>query len=312
MSVRHWLGGLAATFLMSAAIASDITFFEHENFGGRRYTATGTVSNLSDVGMNDRASSISIQRGTWQVCTDADFRGQCVVLQRGDYPTLSNLGLNDRLSSARPADGGGGWSAPPPSGHGNGLGGFRVTLFAGPGFSGNVVDIEGERANLDGLFNDRAQSIIVHGGTWEFCSDAYFGGQCQTLNAGRYPSLGGLSGQISSLRPTDYAMPRPNPPGAGWGRSGGAVLYEGANFSGRALSVDRVMPNLGSTSFNDRASSLRVESGYWMFCSDAHFEGECRTFGPGDYPSLPRGLQDRISSGRKISDDFPYRSGPNW
>ena len=310
MIMRQWLGGVTAMLSMSAVFASDITFFEHENFGGRRHTANGAVSNLADVGMNDRASSLSIQRGAWQVCTDADFRGQCVVLQRGDYPSLTPMGLNDRLSSAREVAANSGWNAAP--GQWRDEGGVRVTLFEGPGFSGRFVEIEAERANLDGVFNDRTQSAIVHGGTWELCTDAYFGGQCQTFNAGRYPSLGGLANQISSARPVDYAMPRPGQPGAGWNRSGGATLYEGAHFSGRALMVDRVMPNLGSTSFNDRASSLRVERGYWMFCSDAHFEGECRTFGPGDYPTLPRGLQDRISSGRKISDEFPYRSGPAW
>ena len=64
--------------------------------------------------------------------------------------------------------------------------------------------------------------------------------------------------------------------------------------------------------FNDRASSLRVDRGYWIFCSDADFRGECRTFGPGEYPVLPPELDNRISSGRRISNDFPYSQNPNW
>jgi hypothetical protein len=71
------------------------------------------------------------------------------------------------------------------------------------------------------------------------------------------------------------------------------------------------MPSLGRTGFNDRASSLRVESGYWIFCSDAEFRGECRTFGPGDYATLP-GLNNVISSGRRISNDYPYSERPDW
>ncbi len=71
------------------------------------------------------------------------------------------------------------------------------------------------------------------------------------------------------------------------------------------------MQNLGATGFNDRASSLRVESGYWIFCSDSDFGGECRTFGPGDYASLP-GMNNRISSGRRISNDYPYGDKPDW
>ena len=70
--------------------------------------------------------------------------------------------------------------------------------------------------------------------------------------------------------------------------------------------------NLDRTQFNDRAESLRVESGYWIFCSDANFGGECQTFGPGDYSTLPWGLTYKISSGRRISTGYPYRENPNW
>jgi len=90
-----------------------------------------------------------------------------------------------------------------------------------------------------------------------------------------------------------------------------------ANASARALSAraytvgSDVLNNLGSTGFNDRASSMRIERGYWMFCTDANFLGDCRTFGPGDYPSLSW-LSNRISSGRRISNDYPYNAPPRW
>jgi len=92
-----------------------------------------------------------------------------------------------------------------------------------------------------------------------------------------------------------------------------AVLYEASDFRGRSVMVDdNLVDNLQSSGFNDRASSLRVERGYWVFCSDAHFQGQCRTFGPGDYPNLPPGLNDRISSGRRIHNDYPYDREANW
>jgi hypothetical protein len=91
------------------------------------------------------------------------------------------------------------------------------------------------------------------------------------------------------------------------------VLYEGEGFRGRSFELQRnVVRNLDRTSFNDRAASLRVFGGYWIFCSDANFEGDCRTFGPGDYPDLPGDLNRRISSGRQISDRYPYGGAPNW
>jgi uncharacterized protein YcfJ len=35
------------------------------------------------------------------VCQDAAFKGRCVVLRQGQYPSLSAMGLNDRVSSVR-------------------------------------------------------------------------------------------------------------------------------------------------------------------------------------------------------------------
>ena len=82
-------------------------------------------------------------------------------------------------------------------------------------------------------------------------------------------------------------------------------------MSGRAFLIHDVITNLGRSGFNDRASSLKVESGYWIFCSDSEFRGECRTYGPGEYAYLP-GLNNVISSGRWISSYYPYAERPDW
>ena len=89
------------------------------------------------------------------------------------------------------------------------------------------------------------------------------------------------------------------------------TLYEGEDFRGVSFRVDTTIQNFGPLGFNDRASSLRIERGYWMFCTDSNFLGECRTFGPGDYPTLSW-LSNRISSGRRISNDYPYNAPPRW
>jgi hypothetical protein len=39
--------------------------------------------------------------------------------------------------------------------------------------------------------------------------------------------------------------------------------------------------------------------------------GECLTFGPGDYANLSE-LSNRISSGRRISNNYPYDAPPRW
>ena len=205
---------LALGLLALAGTASaQLTLFEHDNYNGRRFDVQRSVENLGNTGFNDEASSLVIRRGTWQICDDAYFRGRCVTLQPGSYPSLGQMGLNDRVSSAREI---GGWGGPPQG-------------------------------------------------------------------------------------------------GGHWGGGARAILYSQPGFGGQQFVIDQnVVRDLGNTGFNDRASSLRVEQGYWVFCSDANFEGQCRTFGPGDYPELPPGLNNRVSSGRRISSQYPYRQSPNW
>ena len=195
----------------------------------------------------------------------------------------------------------------------------EITLFEGPGFQGRKMTLRGTTPDLDRTqFNDRAESIIVHDGVWEVCTDAGFGGQCTRLQPGEYPSLdGSLNKRISSAREVAQYTPPPQPAGPAYAPGAGgparAVLYEGEGFRGRSFEITRdVVRNLDRTNFNDRAASLRVVAGYWIFCSDANFAGDCRTFGPGDYPDLPGDLNRRISSGRHIADRYPYGGSPNW
>ena len=160
-------------------------------------------------------------------------------------------------------------------------------------------------------FNDRVNSAVVHDGRWEICVDADFGGSCGILAPGAYPNLGAYAGRISSVRPVEGYYSNNRRDDHRRNREARATLYEGQNLSGRSYPLTDVAQNMGRSGFNDRASSLRVESGYWIFCSDADFRGDCRTFGPGDYASLP-GLNNTISSGRRISNDYPYGDKPDW
>jgi beta/gamma crystallin len=204
----------ALLFVAAAASAADLTLYGRPDFHGREYRANQSIPNLANSGFNDRASSVVIRDGVWQLCDDAYFRGQCVTLQPGRYPSLREIGLNNRVSSAREM---GGWG-PPPGG-----------------------------------------------------------------NEGR------------------------------WGRGARAVLYSNPDFRGDRYVIDNnFLPDLANTGFNDRAQSLRVEGGYWIFCSDSHFQGQCRTFGPGSYPNLGGALNNRLSSGRRISEQYPYNGPPRW
>ena len=193
-----------------------------------------------------------------------------------------------------------------------------ITFYEGDNYRGRQFTADRPVTNFDqNGFNDRAHSAVVHDGRWEICVDADFNGGCSVLAPGAYPNLGAYAGRISSVRPMDgrYSSNRSEDRGRSQdrdrSRDARATLYEGPNLSGRSYPLYGTMPNLSTTGFNDRASSLHVESGYWIFCSDSEFRGECRTFGPGDYASLP-GMNNVISSGRQIASEYPYNDKPNW
>ncbi len=91
-----------AGLAMATQAAANVTFYEREGFEGRSFTTGKQIGNFERFGFNDRASSAVVSRGErWEVCEDARFRGSCVVLRPGNYPSLSAMGLNDRVSSVR-------------------------------------------------------------------------------------------------------------------------------------------------------------------------------------------------------------------
>ena len=81
--------------------AAEVTFYEHEDFKGRSFNTEDQVANFKRAGFNDRASSVVVDRDWWQACEDTQFGGRCVFLRPGKYPSLSDMGLNDRISSVR-------------------------------------------------------------------------------------------------------------------------------------------------------------------------------------------------------------------
>lgn len=196
-------GALAIAAASITASAADLTLYGRQDFRGRELRANDTIVNLDHTGFNDRASSVVIRDGVWQLCEDAHFRGHCVRLGPGEYPSLRAMGLNNRVSSAREirdyrSDRGYDrhWSRE--RGHG-----ARAVIYSGRGFRGErfVVDRNAVPNLADSGFNDRAQSLRVERGTWTFCSDAYMRGQCRTFGPGSYPELpGALSDRLSSGR----------------------------------------------------------------------------------------------------------------
>jgi hypothetical protein len=267
----------------AAAQAAQLTLYEHPNFNGAQATLRGWTPNVSRIGFNDRTSSLVIDSGRWEVCTDADFKGSCVILARGEYPTLDRI-LNDRISSAREVG-----SYGDRRGAYNDWGRGTIQLFGRPGFGGRSLTLDSDAASLArSNFDDRASSVVVTRGTWELCSEPDFRGQCRTFAPGRYGDLGyGMGNAISSarlVRPLRDAPVVVSPgypaPGDGPAR---AVLFRERGLKGASLAVSGPVGDLARSDFGNAVASMIVESGTWIACRDTYFRGECQAFGPGRY-----------------------------
>lgn len=307
-----------------------ITIYEHGNFGGRSVSLNGPVNSLESLGMNDMVSSLIVRGGVWELCAHADFQPPCRQFGPGDHSSVGEQ-FNDQFSSARPLNNVSNYpgspapsypSAPPVHSTAN----ADVVVFSGENFSGGSRTLSGRLESFETIgFNDTVSSIIVNRGTWQFCTDANYRGNCQTLGPGRYGSLGGgMRNQISSARPErgsgnyggnndgnyggNYGGNNNGSwggssgwSGGGWSGSRGSVtLYEYNDFVGRSYTISGTINSLADVGFNDKASSVVIERGTWEFCTDAHFQGTCRTVGPGRYGSIPREMDSKISSVRQV------------
>lgn len=77
-----------------------ITVFRDANFGGASARFEGEMPNLANTGFNDAISSVRLS-GSWELCTDAYFRGDCRVFT-DDVWNMQQFRLNDHISSMRP------------------------------------------------------------------------------------------------------------------------------------------------------------------------------------------------------------------
>jgi Beta/Gamma crystallin. len=93
-----------STLLLASQAFAQVTFYENEGFRGQTFTASKAVNDFSRIGFNDRASSVVVEGGRWEACEDARFGGHCVLLKKGSYESLGGMGLENRISSVRPAN----------------------------------------------------------------------------------------------------------------------------------------------------------------------------------------------------------------
>ena len=297
-----------------------IQLYDRTGFRGRTMTYEQSIADI-DAGSRFTAASAIVAGGTWEVCTDYNFGGRCQALPPGQYNDLGSQ-LNYRIVSVRVVDGGRPTPlpavppiavapppvAPPPAWNNDRV---RVEVFTNPNFTGAAMTLDNDIDNLrNSGFNDRIQSMRVFGGNWEACEDRDFGGSCMVFGPGDYRRLPPqLDRSISSLRRVGEPSWNGLVPGGGAyvvmdqgaGRSRHPVwLYEHSNFNGRTVRATGDVADLGSSGLNDATSSIFISFGTWQFCEDSNYRGRCLTLGPGQYNEMPPGMNDSISSFRRV------------
>ena len=307
---------VVATMTFVTQAVAQVTFYEREGFEGRSFSTDKQVGNFGQFGFNDRASSVVVVRGRWEVCEDARFSGRCVVLRPGRYPSLAAMNLNDSVSSVRMVSRtvrvDDNRYAPVPAVP-------QITFYEREGFQGQSFTTEKQVGSFERQgFNDRASSVVVQSDVWEVCEDSWFSGRCIVLRPGRYPSLAamGLSDSVSSVRSVDVNERLEDNRYAPTPAFAQITLYQREGFEGRSFATREQIDNLERVGFNDRASSVVVVGDSQMVCEDARFRGRCVVLRPGRYPTLAAmGLNDSISSVRAVSantriDDNRYVPAP--
>ncbi|MBA4266955.1 MAG: hypothetical protein C0453_17910, partial [Comamonadaceae bacterium] len=91
-----------ASMTFATQAVAQASFYEKEAYTGRSLSATEQIRNLQRQGFNQAATSVVVAKGKrWEVCDEVRFRGNCMVLRPGRYPSPAAMGLNDRVASAR-------------------------------------------------------------------------------------------------------------------------------------------------------------------------------------------------------------------
>ncbi len=301
---------LSAVLLAGAAHAAEVTLYRQAHFGGSQLTLRGHTPNLANTGFYDQASSLVVHSGRWEFCSQPDFRGDCVTLNRGEYAVLDPR-LSNRIESAREV----GSYAGQIGSYGSFVRG-SIELYGQPGFGGRTLTLDRDTPTLENTgFDDRASSIVVREGTWQLCADPGYSGSCRIFAPGRYADLGyGMAKQVTSARMLRSRRDAPAELSAGVygpdvapvdGRSR-VILFSQNNFAGESIAVAGVNGTLDRMDFDDSAASMIIEGGRWVFCTEEYFRGDCKEIGPGRYANLREvGLRRSVSSIRPAGAPSP-------
>jgi hypothetical protein len=163
-----------------------VVLYDQTNFRGAQ-----TNSNEVRPNIEDAARSVTVNRGTWQLCEGVNFTGTCVTVTQ-NINDLRTVGIRRTVRSLRPL------GIVPPTFPGQGNRNWLLVLFARQDFQGTSMPITGAEPNM----NAPTRSATVSGGVWEVCDGPNYTGRCQTLTV-NVPNFNiySIGNRIRSARP---------------------------------------------------------------------------------------------------------------
>lgn len=244
----------------------------------------------------------------------ANYGGACVVKGVGNYPNPGSLGIaNDSISSVKVG------------------GNVKLTLCRDDNYIGTCETFLGDDSDLsnNSIGNDQASSAKVE---TRCALTSIPSGYNQCAEEGGFCSFSGTANVIYGAN-SCYTSPRsfsngtacnndvfgdPLPGvrkycytnGSGSGGSWAYQLFDLGDYNGDKYESNQTITNLTNVGWNDRAESIKINSGYEIIaCEHADFQGNCgRVTGPAqfsDINALAQGLRNGLSSIKVCSGSCP-------
>lgn len=293
------LGALIAFLFATAGVAAAqyddvqdeaaLILFGGENYTGPAVNVFDPIHSLPDIQFNDRARSVAVLSGAWELCEHSDFTGRCVFL-REDVPDLRYFGLDGEVSSVRP-------------------------IYEYTDAENGLMFVRDEHGYI--RYADDAQygyDNYSHGyGATTRVEVYHYGYSPAYRSYGYYDPLAGFGpygfgysrGGYNTYR-AYHRQPRPLRGHYG-ARDADATLYVDSKGRGASLGINHGVSDLSRYRFNDNVSSLNIKSGKWEVCEHANFKGRCEIIDASTGKLNGIRLNDNISSIRPVGGDRDNR-----
>ena len=281
--------GAAAAQYDTTEPPAGLMLFTGEDFRGEVQEVFEPVYTLNDYYFNDRARSVAVLSGAWELCEHSDFTGRCVFV-RGDVQDLGWYGLDGELTSVRPIQ------EYTEAEHG---------LMFTRDQSGYIRYADNARYGSDsyshgyGASTRASISVYHYGYSPSYRSHGYYNPR---LGHGPYGFGWTRAGANPYYGRRDYRRERPPLKGHYGARKGAVTLYTDSYERGASLGLNRGISDLSRYRFNDNISSLKIRSGKWEVCEHANYKGRCQIVDATTDRLNGIRLNDNISSIRPVGD----------